>query len=448
MEVKVTALKTRHKFTVLLESGSDTTVLALKEKIAQEHADYPVEQQVLVFSGKKLVDDQTLGSFSIQAGSQLFLGLEHSPKTTAAASASSAPSQISSVSAASSSGAASASSATTGSDFVLTILVVGEGSFPATIPNGPRTTVYQLKQLIEEQKPGLGPERQTVIFNGQRLDDSVTLGASNIVNGSTIYVGKQPAPETEPVNPDDSRTKQEVIQQLLSAMQEVKRAIPFAQFVDAAKLIATVMSNLVDHPDEDKYKRLHASNKRIKALLETPGGEAAVKALGFMPSQESQGQFFIRYPSAHLREVKRLFLEAMNGHGITLRRPRTTREQSQSTQQQPPLGMPPNLFGAMANPPPGLMQAMQSMMTPENMQAMQSAFQGMAAPPAGGSSDQSGGGMGSLQGMMEAMAPLLQGMGQQPPQPQASPGEEDQQESESEDELQDAPSSGTHDGLD
>lgn len=50
---------------------------------------------------------------------------------------------------------------------------------------GPQQTIEQLKLLIE-QRNGIHPDRQRIVFNGKLLSDAATVEESGIQDGSTI----------------------------------------------------------------------------------------------------------------------------------------------------------------------------------------------------------------------------------------------------------------------
>mmetsp|Transcript_12081 Transcript_12081/g.28370 ORF Transcript_12081/g.28370 Transcript_12081/m.28370 type:complete len:235 (+) Transcript_12081:29-733(+) len=74
-----------------LEVEPTDTVISVKEKLESEHAwQGPTSAMKLIFTGKILVDDKTLGDFGIQEGSML-VGLVSKVKPAAAAPAAAAP---------------------------------------------------------------------------------------------------------------------------------------------------------------------------------------------------------------------------------------------------------------------------------------------------------------------------------------------------------------------
>jgi len=53
--------------------GEDATVEQLKEAIAQKNADFPKDNQRLIFSGRVLANDKALGSYGVKNGSAIHL---------------------------------------------------------------------------------------------------------------------------------------------------------------------------------------------------------------------------------------------------------------------------------------------------------------------------------------------------------------------------------------
>ena len=56
------------------------------------------------------------------------------------------------------------------------------------------------------------------------------------------------------------------------------RAAPFDDFVGAMKKVSILLGNLIDHPDDPKYKRVRTGNAALqRALFKFDGGMDAIR---------------------------------------------------------------------------------------------------------------------------------------------------------------------------
>ncbi|KAK1935746.1 Ubiquilin-1 [Phytophthora citrophthora] len=145
------------------------------------------------------------------------------------------------------------------------------------------SSVLGLKQVIEQQDARRFPvSAQRLIFQGQILQDDKLLKDYNVAAGCALHLTLTPSAVAAANAAATQVTGPAPPTQLRAFLQQMRDQEPHEQYATAVRTLQKICSNIVGHPNEEKYRKLRVDNAALKAkLFDRIRGQDSVKVVGF-----------------------------------------------------------------------------------------------------------------------------------------------------------------------
>lgn len=149
------------------------------------------------------------------------------------------------------------------------------------------------------------------------------------------------------------------LREITSGLKILQQNTSAAEFGEACELLSKMLTNISQHPQETKFQRLKASNKRLReTLLARPGGVKCMTAAGFHVIVEAGSQVFVWREAAASNLLLMLrFLAVLTANPEALRQFEVPENSAPNAHEAAsvvsaagPLGQPSAAAGGSPNP--------------------------------------------------------------------------------------------------
>ena len=160
---------------------------------------------------------------------------------------------------------------------------VSEVSHDVEVDEVESVDMFSVKAIVESLTD-ISAYEQKFIYKGKVLADTLMLSSSGIAEGDTILVMKVPStakadtPAPASALPAGASTSvfDSAMMALLSGNDDEKAIF------DAVDLLGKIVSNIIQNPSEEKYRKIKKESGALKKkLLEISGGAKCFESLGF-----------------------------------------------------------------------------------------------------------------------------------------------------------------------
>lgn len=199
-------------------------------------------------------------------------------------------------------------------------------------------------QMISPQVESMAEQYRNVIFIKVDVDQQQELGAMNQVRAMpTFLFFKNGSKIAQFEGADSSRLQSMVLQYDTFENELVKKArdildhqkhLAFGHSVECLKTIVTLMSNVVKHPHEEKYRSINLANPAIQKRLSSFAGSIQfMEAVGF-EKQQHGSETMVLDRSKNVTEQYQDILEVLNQKVNGLVRSQQLQQKEQEEQEK------------------------------------------------------------------------------------------------------------------